>query len=75
MGIKAGAAIGNAKPFPDLETKTVIGNVVITEEPDKPAEMSTSFHRFKLNSQCWEFAIASHNGHEWIQHLMLRHLL
>lgn len=49
-----------------LRNITATTALVVPDESDKPVEMITSFRR--SGNQRWDFTIASHNGHGWIQH-------
>ncbi|KAK2596769.1 hypothetical protein QQS21_006164 [Conoideocrella luteorostrata] len=49
-----------------LRQATATTALVVSE--DRPVEIITSFRQADFNADWWDFTIASHNGHSWVQH-------
>ncbi|KAM5429086.1 hypothetical protein McanCB56680_003313 [Microsporum canis] len=55
-----------------VELRNVVVPTALVLNENSPKELVTSFHRLRLtdslDSDWWEFSIASHNGRIWIKH-------
>lgn len=55
-----------------VELRNVAVRTALVVNESSPKELVTTFHRLRLtdslDSEWWEFTIASHNGHTWTKH-------
>ena len=55
-----------------VEFRNVAVRTALVINEGSPKELVTTFHRLRLtdslDSEWWEFSIASHNGHTWTKH-------
>ncbi|KAF7563661.1 hypothetical protein G7046_g476 [Stylonectria norvegica] len=55
-----------------VELRNVAVRTALVINEGSPKELVTTFHRLRLtdalDSEWWEFSIASHNGHTWTKH-------
>ncbi|KAG4443875.1 hypothetical protein IFR05_000641 [Cadophora sp. M221] len=66
-GIRQITGVEEAVEFRDIAVRSAL---VLNE--GSPKELVTTFHRLRLtdsmDSEWWEYSIASHNGHTWTKH-------
>lgn len=69
----AGEAVRQVSGFdPGFSLRNLIVSMALILPDGKPTEIMTTFRQHRLtnslNSQWWEFSVASYNGHVWTKH-------